>query len=332
VKVTDLATPALVVDAAALEHNLSVMAEALPGTRLRPHVKAHKCSELAKEQLRRGPAGLTCSTIREVDGLVAAGIKGEFLLANEVLDATRLGELVAGGASILLAVDSEETLTAAIDGGVRQIVLDVNVGLPRCGIAPQKAGALAYKARKAGLDVRGVMGYEGHVTAMEVTKDRQAATATAMELLATAAADVGGEIISAGATANFHLNTVATEIQAGSYVFMDSAYGRMDLPFRQALHILATVISVNPRQGYAVADAGLKAMAMDHGNPEIDGSKVWFLSDEHTTFSSEELPVVGDRIRLTPGHIDPTVAYHDRIHILEGDRVVDTWPVDLRGW
>lgn len=331
-EIGELQTPCLVVDAAALEHNLATMAQALPGRRLRPHVKAHKCSEVARRQLASGPAGLTCATIREVEGLVAAGIETELLLANEVLDATRLGRLVEGGARIIGAIDSDETLTAAVNGGVRDVVIDVNVGLPRCGIAHQQAGALADRARQAGLTVRGVMGYEGHVTAMEERADRRDATKTAMEMLAAAAADVGGEIVSAGATANYDLNEVATEIQAGSYVFMDGAYGKMGLPFRQALFVLGTVISVNMRTGYAVADAGLKAMAMDHGNPEIEGAKVWFLSDEHTTFSCDELPVPGDRVRLTPGHIDPTVAYHEGIHVLEGDEVVDTWPVDLRGW
>lgn len=331
-KVSELRTPALIVDKEALEHNLATMGEALPGPRLRPHVKAHKCSEVARLQLAGGRVGLTCSTIKEVEGLARAGIDAEFLLANEVLDATRLGALVAGGARIIGAIDSDETLQAAVVGGLRDVVIDVNVGLPRCGVAHQQAGALAERARAAGLDVRGVMGYEGHVTAMEDRAGRREATKTSMEMLAAAAADVGGQIVSAGATANYDMNEVATEIQAGSYVFMDGAYGRMELPFRQALHVLATVISVNMRTGHAVADAGLKAMAMDHGNPEIEGAKVWFLSDEHTTFSCDELPVRGDRVRLIPGHIDPTVAYHEHLHLVEGDQVVESWPVDLRGW
>jgi D-serine deaminase-like pyridoxal phosphate-dependent protein len=108
------------------------------------------------------------------------------------------------------------------------------------------------------------------------------------------------------------------------------------VPFRRALSIVATVISVNPRDGFAVADCGLKALGMDHGNPTIDGAVVWFCSDEHVTFSPETgdtpLPAVGDRVGVRPAHIDPTIAYHERLHVTDGDAVVDTWAVDLRGW
>ena len=104
------------------------------------------------------------------------------------------------------------------------------------------------------------------------------------------------------------------------------------MPFRQALTVLATVISVSP--GYAVADCGLKALGMDHGNPTIPDATVFFCSDEHVTFIPDDgAPVkVGDRIRVVPAHIDPTVAYHDRMHVVDGDDVLETWPVDLRGW
>ena len=97
-----------------------------------------------------------------------------------------------------------------------------------------------------------------------------------------------------------------------------------------SLAILATVISVSP--GYAVADCGLKSMSMDHGNPSIDGAKVWFCSDEHITFAPEQKLRVGDRIRVWPAHVDPTVAVHDRLHVVDGDDVLESWPVDLRGW
>jgi D-serine deaminase-like pyridoxal phosphate-dependent protein len=111
---------------------------------------------------------------------------------------------------------------------------------------------------------------------------------------------------------------------------MDTAYEGLGLPFVQAFWVLATVISLG--DGFAVADCGLKALGMDHGNPRIDGARVWFCSDEHVTFAPDEPVRVGDRIRVVPAHVDPTVAYHERFHLVEDDRVVDTWPVDLRGW
>jgi D-serine deaminase-like pyridoxal phosphate-dependent protein len=141
---------------------------------------------------------------------------------------------------------------------------------------------------------------------------------------------VGGEIISAGGTGTYDCNIWATEIQAGSYALMDSAYAKLELPFRQALWLWCTVISVS--EGFAVADGGLKSLGMDHGNPSIEGAAVWFCSDEHITFAPDSPVAVGDRIRVTPAHVDPTIAYHERIHLLSGEAVVDTWDVDLRGW
>jgi D-serine deaminase-like pyridoxal phosphate-dependent protein len=327
VKLADLATPALVVDADALEHNLAALAEALPGARLRPHVKAHKCTALARRQAALGSRGFTCATVREMEGLAAAGLGDDLLLANEVLDARRLGRLAA---RVTVAVDSEETVRAAAEGGVREVVVDVNVGLPRCGCAPEAAGRLAEAARRRGLGVRGVMGYEGHCMIVPDREQRRAATAEAMEKLRRAHEAVGGELVSAGGTGTFDLNELATEIQAGSYALMDTAYAKLELPFRRALFVQATVISAC--EAYAVADCGLKSLGMDHGNPAVDGAAVWFCSDEHLTFAPRERLRVGERIRVWPAHVDPTVAYHERMHLARGEDVLETWPVDLRGW
>ncbi|MBI1814830.1 MAG: alanine racemase [Deltaproteobacteria bacterium] len=323
----DLQTPALLADTDALEHNLSTMAAALPGPHLRPHVKAHKCTALARRQLAHGHRTFTCATIREVEGLAAAGLGEDLLLANEVLDARRLGRLAA---RVTVAVDSAATITAATAGNVREVVIDVNVGLPRCGCLPAAAGGLADLARKQGLLVRGVMGYEGHVVGLDDRATRTRLCEEAMQQLLAAHADVGGELISAGGTGTYDCNTWASEIQAGSYVLMDTAYGKLNLPFRRGLSVLATVISVSA--SFAVADCGLKALGMDHGNPSIDDAKVWFCSDEHITFAPERTVTVGDRIRVWPAHIDPTVAYHERLVVVTGEEALDTWSIDLRGW
>jgi D-serine deaminase-like pyridoxal phosphate-dependent protein len=327
-KTADLPTPALVVLADVLERNLAEMSVALPGERLRPHVKAHKCTQLAKRQAANGHRNFTCATIRECEGMAAAGLGHDLLLANEVLDTRRLGALVASGARVTVAVDSRETIDAADAGGVREVLIDVNVGLKRCGCAPGSAGEIADYAIRRGLDVRGVMGYEGHVVGLESTSDRAERCESAMQLLMQAHGDVGGELVSAGGTGTYACNRWASEIQAGSYALMDSAYGRLGLPFSQALFVLATVVSSSDE--WSVADAGLKAFGMDHGTPEIAGSNVWFCSDEHTTF--EPTRPVGDRVELVPAHVDPTMAYHEYLHVVSGDEVVDTWPIDLRGW
>jgi len=210
------------------------------------------------------------------------------------------------------------------------VLIDVNVGLPRCGCAADDAGRLADAARRRGLQVRGVMGYEGHAVGLEDRDARERLTAAAMELLLQAHAQVGGELISAGGTGTYDCNRWATEIQAGSYALMDTAYARLGLPFVPAFWIVATVISVSA--GYAVADCGLKALGMDHGNPSIDDAQVLFCSDEHITFVPPQPIAVGARIRIWPAHIDPTVAYHERLHVVRDERVLEVWPVDLRGW
>lgn len=306
-----------------------------PGARLRPHVKAHKCTELARRQYALGHHAFTCATIREVEGMVAAGLGEDLLLANEVLDARRLGALVRTGARVTVAVDSPATIEAAVTGGVNEVLIDVNVGLPRCGCDPADAGSLAERARRAGLHVCGVMGYEGHAMGIEDRTTRAEKVTEAMGTLADAHAVVGGPICSGGGTGSWDLNAAVTELQAGSYTLMDTAYAALGLPFATALTIVATVISVN-RKGWAVADCGLKALGMDHGNPSmLDGSSVWFCSDEHVVFSPPEggsLPSVGDRIRVLPAHIDPTMACHEAAWVTEGPTVVDRWPIDLRGW
>jgi len=330
-RTNDLPTPALVVEQGALEHNLATMAAALPGARCRPHVKAHKTTALARRQAAAGHPGFTCATIGEAEGLARAGLGQDLLLANEVLDARRLGALVAAGHRVTLAVDSAETVAAAAAGGVSEVVVDVCVGLPRCGCDPEDAGDIAARARHAGLAVRGVMGYEGHVVGLPDEAERRTKTAECMALLLAAHQAVEGELITAGGTGTYTINTWATEIQAGSYALMDTAYGQLGLPFRQALFLEATVISVN-KGGWAVADCGLKALGMDHGNPSIEGASVWFCSDEHVTFSCDPPPRPGDRVRVTPAHIDPTVAYHRLMHVVDGEEVTETWEVDLRGW
>ena len=331
----ELTTPALVVDADALEANLATMAERRPGPALRPHVKAHKCTALAHRQAALGHQAFTCATIREVEGMAAAGLGHDLLLANEVLDARRLGAVAERtGARITVAVDSAETVVAAADGAEREVLIDVAVGLPRCGCRPDDAGRLADLARERGLAVRGVMGYEGHVTVVADRTERAAAVEVAMEKLLAAHAQVGGDVVSGGATVTWDLNTWVTELQAGSYALMDTAFASMTPEFAPALTLEATVISVSRR--WAVCDAGLKSLGMDHGNPSFvdDRFEVLVVSDEHVTFNwgDGDAPRVGDRVRLIPAHVDPTVAYHERLHLVRADRVVEVWPVDLRGW
>ena len=335
-RLEDLPTPSLLVDLEALDHNIETMARARPGRSLRPHVKAFKCTALARHV--HGVGGhdtFCCATLREMEGMVAAGLHTDLLLANETLDAERLAALVASSPGIVtVAVDSAETVAVAAAAGA-SVLIDVDVGLPRCGCPPDRAGPLAELARSLGIEVRGVMGYEGHVVGVADRSRRTTEVAASMALLRDALDAVGGGLSSAGGTGTYDLHDWADEVQAGSYLLMDTAYAELGLPFRQALSVLTTVISTSEQRGWGVVDAGLKAFGMDHGNPSMPGWSVLFCSDEHTTFcpiDGAALPQVGTRLRMLPAHVDPTVAYHERMYVVRGERVVDTWPVDLRGW
>jgi len=332
---TDLPTPCLVVDEAAFDRNVAALARVLPGTRVRPHVKAFKSTALAARLAANGHTGFTCATPAEVDGMLDAGLGDDLLLANETVDVERLRRIADGRGRVTVAVDSSATIAAAAEAGIAEVVIDVNVGLPRCGCAPGAAGSLADEARAAGLEVRGVMGYEGHLMMVEDRASRSRKVERSMALLLEAAEAVGGELVSAGGTGTFDTNTWASEIQAGSYTLMDTHYDELDLPFEVALWVEATVISIAPDRSWIVADSGLKSFGMDHGNPTWPQGEVRFCSDEHVTLTPHdpERWSVGDRVRLAPAHVDPTIAKHERMWLVPVDGSSPTeWPVDLRGW
>jgi D-serine deaminase-like pyridoxal phosphate-dependent protein len=332
-KVHDLPTPSLLVDVHAFDRNVATMAKRWPGDKLRPHVKAFKSTALARRLAEAGHRGFCCATVREMMGMAAAGLGDDLLLANESLDLGRLTSVIESGkARITVAVDSEETIAAAAKARVPEVLLDINVGLPRCGCEPDDAGRLAELARSQGLQVRGVMGYEGHL--MREPGDTKAdLVERSMGLLLRAAVVVGGDVVSGGGTGTWDVNSWVTELQAGSYCLMDTEYTPHASDFENALFVQATVISKNDRWG--VLDAGLKAFGMDHGDPKVlDVGDCWFVSDEHITFGLADgsSVAIGDRVRVIPAHVDPTVSQHERLHLVDDDEVLEVWDVDLRGW
>ena len=334
VKVHDLPTPSLVVDLGAFDRNVATMAKAWPGRKLRPHVKAFKSTALARRLADAGHPGFCCATVREMVGMAEAGLGDDLLLANESLDLGRLTPVAeTGSARITVAVDSEETVDAAAAARIPEVLVDVDVGLPRCGCDPADAGRLADLARSKGMAVRGVMGYEGHL--MREPGDTKAdLVERSMELLLQAHAAVGGDIVSGGGTGTWDVNRWVTELQAGSYCLMDTEYTPHAAGFENALYLWTTLISRSPK-GWGVLDGGLKSLGMDHGDPTVlDVGDCWFVSDEHITFGVAEgaSVAIGDKVRVLPAHVDPTVALHERLHVVEGEDVVEVWEVDLRGW
>ncbi len=352
--VSEIPTPALVVDVAAMDRNIQRMARFFADgpCRLRPHFKAHKTPEIARRQLAAGSVtGLTCATVSEAEVVVT--LTNDILIANEIIGPAKCDRVaaLARGRSITIAADSiaglEQMAAAATRAGVTVgILVDVNVGQNRCGVAPgEEALALARRvAATGGLRLRGVMGYEGHLQPVFDRGEREARARQAMEALVRTAHlleehGLPCDTVSAGGTGTHDITgrvSGVTEVQAGSYVLMDADYARLELPFEQALFVLGTVVS-RPVAERCVADCGHKATTKDHGNPSVDGvqgASVLSLNDEHATIA---LPpgatiAIGDRVRLRPSHIDPTMNLHDVVYALDGDRVLDTWPIAARGY
>jgi len=352
--ISDIPTPALVVDLAAMERNIRRMSEyfASRSCKLRPHFKAHKTPEIARRQLAAGSCtGLTCATVGEAE--VAATVSRDILIANELVDRSkcRRAAALARQLAVTAAVDSAEGLdqlsSAATDARVViDVLVDLNVGQNRCGVAPgEEAVALGTRAAgMRGLRLRGVMGYEGHAVGIHDRAEREAAVKHSMGMLAStatafAAAGLPADVVSGGGTGSYDISSAVpgiTEIQAGSYVLMDSDYGCLGMPFEQALFVLGTVVSRAVAER-CVIDAGHKACTKDHGQPSVKGMKdaiVLGLNDEHTIIAipAASSIKVGDRLSLVPSHIDPTMNLHDALYVLEGDNVIDVWPIAARGY
>jgi D-serine deaminase-like pyridoxal phosphate-dependent protein len=353
-RLLDIPTPALIVDVAALDRNIARMAAffASGACRLRPHFKAHKTPEIARRQLAAGSCvGITCATVSEAE--VVADLCDDVLIANEIVSADKCARAatLARQVAITVAVDSvagiEALASAATAAGATiGVLVDVNVGQGRCGVsAGEEAFALARRAAATtALTLRGVMGYEGHLQPLRDRSEREARARDAMQgLVATArgirAAGLSCDVVSSGGTGTFDISgriDGVTEIQAGSYALMDTDYGSVGVPFEQAFTVLGTIVS-RPAPERCVADCGHKAMTKDHGHPSvkgIDGATVTALNDEHATIA---LPAsctlaIGDRVQLVPSHTDPTVNLHDVFYAVEGDRVVDVWPIAARGY
>ena len=350
----EVPTPALIVDAAALDRNIVRMAAifAAGRCRLRPHFKAHKTPAIARRQLAAGSCvGITCATVAEAE--VVKELCDDLLIANEIVSpdkCTRVAAL-ARDRAVTVAADSSngvDALAAASrSAGVNiGVLVDVNVGQGRCGVEPGAAAvALARRVTStAGLTLRGVMGYEGHLQPVRDRAEREARTRAAMQdLVETArqirAAGMPCEIVSSGGTGTYDISgrvEGVTEIQAGSYVLMDTDYGSVGVPFEQAFFVLGTIIS-RPSPERCVADCGHKSMTKDHGCPSVkgvDGATVTALNDEHAVIAlpSSSPLAIGDRIQLIPSHTDPTVNLHDVFYVIEDDRVVDVWPISARGY
>jgi D-serine deaminase-like pyridoxal phosphate-dependent protein len=330
--------------------NINRMAARTRGpTRLRPHVKSHKSAEIARLQIEAGALGLTAATVWEAAAMTAAGMD-DVLVANEVVGEEKIRQLadLARTARVTVAVDhvrNAQALSAAAGavGTKIGVLLDVDVGLHRCGVrTEQEALVLSDQiSQLPGIHLRGVMGYEGHC-ALEPDRGKRAANVrTAMErLLAVAdalrSAGLSVEVVSAGGTGTFDLTGCypgVTELQAGSYVFMDSSRTDLVPEFAVGLTVLATVVSRH--QTTVVLDCGKKTVGVDFAPPRLVGeaARVRYVSEEHTVFDvdSDCGLEVGRRVELIPSYCPTTINLHDVYYVVQDGVVIDVWPVLARG-
>lgn len=346
--IASLDTPCLILDIDTVESNIARMAAFLEGkpAKLRPHFKTPKTPEVARRQLAAGAVGITVAKLGEAEVLADAGV-GPILMANQVVGPVkidRLMALLARGADVTVAVESEFNIRELADGAARsgqhpKAIIEVDSGMHRCGTTlPAQTVILARKLKEAGIEYRGIMGYEGHAVLLPDEAERKDKAAAALDIVqkhveALAEAGLAPEIVSVGGTGTFEISTLpefVTDIQAGSYVFMDGRYSQV-LPgrFDCALTLLTTVLTV--RDDYAVCDAGMKSLTNEFGSPRTrDGSiKAARLSEEHAHLTGEGISGLqpGDRIELIPSHGDTTLNLHSTYHIRKGNEIVDEWPI-----
>ncbi len=356
---TAIDTPALVVDLDVLERNLDLMANAVRGAgiALRPHAKSHKCVAIAKAQIDRDAVGICCQKVGEAEAFVAGGIR-DVLVTNEIVGTAKLARVAALAREACIGVLADDAANVAAlgaaavaAGATLDVLVEIDVGARRCGIAPgAPAAALATAiAATRGLRFRGVQAYQGAAQHLRTPEERRAAIAdaTAQASATKAAIEAAGlacPVVTGAGTGTWQLERdggVYTEIQPGSYVFMDADYHRNALApdqhhFEQSLYVVATVMSAPVRER-VVVDAGLKALAFDSGPPAVYGVRgleYTKASDEHGVIAVADdatPPRIGDRLWLIPGHCDPTVNLYDWIVGVRGEAVESVWPVSARG-
>jgi D-serine deaminase-like pyridoxal phosphate-dependent protein len=351
ITVDSIETPALLVDLDALEWNIRIMADFMKGrrVRLRPHFKTHKSPAICHLQLAAGAKGICCAKLGEAEVLLSTGIP-DVLIANQVVDPvkiTRLAGLARGSARVTVCADNPANVKAlseacAAVGATLRVLVEVDVGMNRCGVKTSEAAlALAKQIHASpGLVFEGIQAYEGHLVQIPEIEKRRAGVREMEEKigrLKTMLEKAGLPVkeISGGGTSTYNItgdNTIWTEIQAGSYVFMDNSYDGMGLPFREALTVLATVIHTH--EGRAVTDAGIKVCTTDHGNPTVKGHPGMELrtNEEHgiITDPAGEL-VYGQKIEYIPSHCCTTVNLHDTYHCVRAGTLEAVWPIPGRG-
>jgi len=349
-----LETPALVADEAIMQQNMNTMCEILKGRKLklRPHFKSNKCTAIAHRQVQLGAVGITCAKLSEAEDLCDSGIDN-ILIANQIVDENKLLRvgILAGKCFLTVCVDDAENAgklseAAVKTGSLIHCLVEYEIGMERCGVTDQEDYVNLAKliTKLPGLSYDGIQAYAGHVSHMTDEKLRLKLTKENGEKLRALMSKLDAEgikvrTVSGGSTGTALLKAkeeLYTELQAGSYFFMDSTYNKLGLPFENSLFLLATVVS--RRNGLAILDAGVKSIGVDQDDPEIyclDGRKVTArieVNEEHMKLfdPSEELSL-GEKVLLIPGHCCSTVNLHEKLYLFRDGKITNRLQITARG-
>jgi D-serine deaminase-like pyridoxal phosphate-dependent protein len=353
----EIDTPALVIDLDAYERNLDRMAGKLRSApvRLRAHAKTHKCAVIARQQMRRGAVGVCCQKVGEAEALIHAGVD-DVLVSNQIVSPQKIARLVALAKQATVAVCADHPANvrdlahAAASANVcMPVLVEVDIGAGRCGTAPGQATIELARAiaHESSLRFAGIQAYHGKAQHIYALGDRRAAIEASAALTRQTvqqlkAAGLECQTVTGAGTGTFELELASgiyNELQAGSYIFMDVDYAKVEgspHEFEHSLFVLCQVMS-RPTPDRAVVDAGLKAHSVDSGLPRVHGRPdIEFVgaSDEHGTLKLHNPaggPALGELLRLVPGHCDPTVNLYDWYVATRNNRVEALWPIIARG-
>ncbi len=358
-----LNTPALILDLDQLEQNITTMADFMlkSGRKLRPHAKSHKCIKIAKKQIQAGAAGVCCATLDEAEIMCASGIRGIHITSpvTSALKIDRLVELARQSPDMIIVVDHPQNVAALALATKKadislNVIIDIELGFGRTGvISADAAEALAQTiSSHKTLNYCGIQAYGGHLQHIHdyqtrLQKTRQAHDYINKIITRLSAIDMAPAIVTGGGTGTHMIDAKEgpfTEIQAGSYIFMDAEYRDIECSdhqqwaFNHSLFVQTTIISKN-HPDMASTDAGTKAFALNGPLPRIVTAGYQSLSYEYTgdehgrikTLDKHPLPAIGETIECVIPHCDPTVALYDTYHCIRQNQLVDIWPVDARG-
>lgn len=355
IEIGQIDTPALIIDLDLMENNITSMARFFKGVDadLRPHSKTHKIPMIAHKQIAAGAKGICCQKLGEAEVMAAAGIE-DILITNQIVGPRKVWRLanLSRHSGVTVAIESLENAEMISKAAVKKeikvnVVVEINIGIDRCGVEPGEPTLRFTREiiRLPGLNFRGIMGYEGPFMSITDWEERKKAAIERLKLLVETSellrdSGVDLDIVSAGATGTYNITGVypgITEVEAGSYVFMDTTYRKLGgVDFSLALSLLTTVTS-RPTEERVVVDAGMKAITREFGMPAvkgIDGLELQKLSEEHGILRSttpERRPKIGDKIELYPSHCCTTVNLHDMAYGVRRGKVESTWRIEGRG-